>query len=432
MFVPRSARRIRFVRTAFVVVGLLPCAALVAWAAHRHSAAHRDAIRSSWERAIGLPITVASVEHPLPGVVRARGCVLQAADGSAVLDLGTVVVESTPTEVRLGIGSLACDPAGAAVLAGLATEWLERGARFTRDVVIDVAACDCHVPEAVAHGVRRALGPVRIECVVQSGARAMRIVRRAAADDEVRIVRSPGDGEAVAGGGRLDVEASWAEPLPFPILAAVVARTPWSGASSGHTALVRGRLAATRTAGRWSGTAQGRVAGLDLAACTAALPAKASGVMDVDVRSIEWRDGRLDSAEFACDAAAGRVDRRLLEALVTTADCRAGAGYGAAVAEPQPAFEALGCVVRISGRGIELAGSGRLDGALVVANGRPVLNPPVGRLQAERVAWLMAPPGAVSVPASAVGAWLMSVFPPAGGAVDRASRAGDGPRTGDF
>ena len=81
MFVPRSARRLRFVRAVFVLGALLPCAALVAWAVHRHSVGHRDSIRRAWGQAVGLPIAVESVEHPLPGVVQARRWSLAAADG---------------------------------------------------------------------------------------------------------------------------------------------------------------------------------------------------------------------------------------------------------------------------------------------------------------------------------------------------------------
>lgn len=431
MFVARSARRIRFARLAFVAVGLVPCAAVGAWAVHRNSTAHRDAIRRDWEQAVGLPIAMGSVEHPLPGVVRVRGCRLLAADGAAVVDVPKVTVETSPTEVRLGVASLACDPAGAALLAGLAAEWLERGARFRRDVVIDVDDFAWQVPAADGRPRRYERGRVRIECVVKEGDRAVRIVRRDGEDeggDEVRIVRSGG---ADRGSDRLDVEASCAEPLPFPILAAVVGRGPVAGLLLGGSALVRGGLTAARVDGAWSGTATGRVEGIDLTSCTSALVARASGTMDVRVEGMEWRGGRITAAECVCQASSGRVDRRLLETLISTLGCRAGAAYVGAVAERDAVFDALGCALRIDGRGVAVAGVPHLGGAVVTAGGRPVLDPPAGIVPVERLAWLFAAPGAVYVPSSGGGSWLMSVLPN-GGTVERSAGAAAGPTDGGF
>jgi len=424
MFIPRSARRIRFARTAFVLGGVLPCAALIAWAVHRHSTAHRDALCAGWEEAVGLPLRVARVEHPLPGVVRARGCTLAAADGRPALDLATVDVEQSPTEVRLGIAAIECDPAGAGVLAGIAEDWLRRGARFRRDVVVDVGDLAWKVRRDDGRTERLPCGPVRIECVAQGDDRAVRIVRRGVGpgEDEVRIVRVAGADEA--GEERLDVEASLSTPLPWAIVGAIVGSGPVAALPLGASATATGRLAATRSRGRWAGSADGRIGRVDLAACTAALPAGAAGELELDVRAIEWRDGRLASADIACAAAAGRVDRRLLEALVSTVGCRPGAGFVGAVGDRAAPFDACGCVVRIGGRGIELEGDPRLRGALAVTAGRPLLDPPHGVVPAERLAWLLAPPGAVYVPSSGAGTWLMSILPPAGAAVERTSQVG--------
>jgi hypothetical protein len=427
MFVPHSVRRIRFARTAFLLGGLLPCVALAAWSVHRHSAAHRETIRREWEQAVGLPIAVAAVEHPLPGAIRARGCGLTAADGRPALAVERADVVTSPTEVRLAIAALDCDPAGAAVLAGLAAEWLARGARFRRDVVIDVAEFAWRVNGVDGRPERRPLGPVRIECVAQGGDRAVRVVRRAAdaGQDEVRIVWSAAD-DAVAAGGRFDVDATCTEPVPAAILAAIAAHTPIARVPVGAQALFRGRLSATSAGGRQAGTATGRLERVDLAACTAALAAGALGTMDVDLTNATWRDGRLESCEFTCDASAGRIDRRLLESLVTTVGCRPGPAYVHAAVGRDAAFEAFGCRVKIDGRGLDILGSSRLGGAIAAVDGRSLVDPPAGVVSPERLAWLLASPGAVYVPSSGAGGWLMSLLPAAGGAVERTSRAGTG------
>lgn len=433
MFVPRSARRIRFARATFVLAAVLPAAAIVTWAVYRHSDGHRDAVLHAWEQALGLPLAATAVEHPLPGTVRVRGCTLAAADGTAVVGVDTVAVETSPAEVRLTIGALDCSPAGAALLAGLAGDWLRRGARFRRDLVIDVAAFAWDVPGAAGGAGRRFLGPVRIECVAQHGARAVRIVRRDAdaGDDEVRIAWFAGDGADAVGGGRLEVDATCTEPLPVAILAAVT-DCGIVGLPCGASATVWGRVSAAREAGRWRGTASGRVVGVDLAACTTMLPGGADGTMNIDATRIEWRDGRLTACACACDASAGRVARRLIDALVATLGCRAGPGYLGAPADRERGFDAAGCEVRIDGRGIEVRGSPRLGGALAIVDGRPLLEPPSGIVSPERLAWLLAPPGAVYVPSSGSGAWLMSVLPRGGDPVERTSRGEAGDAGGGF
>ena len=431
MFVPRSARRVRFARAAFVLAVLLPSAALVAWAVHRHSAAHRDAIRSAWEQTLGVPVTVESVEHPLPGVVRARGCALGAADGRPLRATGAVRVEHSPTEVRVAIDAIDCDAAGAVLLAGLADDWLWRGPRFRRDVVVDVADFAWVVPGGDGRDDRRPLGPVRIECVEKGGDRAVRVVRRDAHEggDEVRIVRAGVDG---ADGDRIEVDASCAEPVPVPILGAVWGRSagvPWP---LGGAAAVRGRLTAVLAGGRWSGSAAGRVEGVDLAACTGGFTARASGTMDVAVRQVEWRGGRLATAELACDVTGGKIDQRLLDGLVSTLGCRAGAAYVGAAVERDRAFDAAGCEIRVDGRGIEVGGAARLGGALAVTGGRPLLEAPAGIVPPERLAWLLAPSGAVYVPSSGPGSWLMSILPRGGAAVERTSQAAPDAGSGGF
>lgn len=432
MFVPLSFRRVRFARTVFLLGGLVPCAALVAWAVHLQSDAHRESIRREWEQAVGLPLAVAAVEHPLPGAVRARGCSLAAADGRPVLAAERMDVVTSPTEVRLVVAALDCDPAGAAALAGLAAEWLERGARFRRDVVIDVADFAWRVAATDGRPERRPLGPVRIECVAQGGGRAVRIVRRAADEgqDEVRIVWSAADADSAATGGRFDVDATCTEPVPAAILAAVMPHAPLARLPLGQRAMVRGRLTATESDGHRAGVAAGRLERVDLAACTAALAAGATGTMDLDLVNATWRDGRLESCEFACAADAGRIDRRLLESLVTTVGCRPGPAYVHAAVGRDAAFESFGCTVRIDGRGLDIVGSPRLGGAIVSVDGRSLIEAPAGVVSAERIAWLLASPGAVYVPSSGAGGWLMSLLPAAGGAVERTTRAGAGTNGG--
>lgn len=408
MFIERSAGRIRLARTIFVIAGLLPCAALVAWAVHLRSEGHREALRRAWQREIGIPLEVDVVSHPRPGVVRAVGCRLVAPGGSAVA-LPGIEVETAPTEVRLRIDRFVCDADAARLFGGLVREWLDREARYPRDCVVEVADFGwATLPTAAPAGLR-------VECVIRDGSRAVRVVRTAGPGtrpDEFRVVRT---GSTPA---RLEADGDCAGPIPLAIAAAALGRD----ASAAGAATVAGALHAVREDDRWSGTAEGRIDGLDLGGCTARLQARATGAATAVVRRLAWSGGRIRDAEIECTVGRGRVEQRLVDGLVSTVGCRPGAAHRTLSGATERSFDAAGCVLRLDPRGIELLSGAKIGGALVVADGVSIVDPPAGVLPPERLAWLLVPPGAVFVPSAGPGAWLLDVMPRA----DQAARPGDG------
>lgn len=424
MFVARSAARIARARAAFVLIVLLPCLGLGAWALHRRSAAHRDAVRLAWQRQVGLPLTVAAVEHPRPGVIRARDCVVAANDGRPAIALPLVEVETTATEVRLRIDRLRCDAAGAAVLATIAGDWLERGARFDRHCVIEITDFAWDPPA----GSGDAPSSMRVECVVQQGDRAVRIVRPTAAgsDDEVKIVRhidagTGGDREAERTAVRFEIEADCRRPLPLPILEACARGTPLSGCDAGDDASVTGMLRATCDVSGWNGVARGVIEQVDLAVCTAALAGGAAGEATITVDDLRWTSNRIEACNVACTARRGRIEQRLLDTLVGTLGCRPGMAYGPSDGRGRP-FDAAAWRLWVDHRGAELRAaadaSSALGGGLAAVGGRSIIDPPAGGFPVDRLAWLLAPPGATFVPATGPGAWLMSILPRPSGRVE--------------
>jgi hypothetical protein len=424
MFVARSAARIARARAAFVLLVVLPCLGLGAWAVHRRSVAHRDAVRLAWQRQVGLPLTVTAIDHPRPGVIRGRGCVVATTDGRPALTLPVVEVETAATEVRLRIDRLRCDAAGAAVLATVAGDWLERGARFDRNCVIEIAdfAWDTQA------GSGDDPSPLRIECVVQQGDRAVRIVRPTAAgpDDEVKILRridagAAGDRAPQQTAVRFEIEADCRRPLPFPILVACAAGTPLSGCDAGDEAVVTGVLRTAYDATGWNGEARGTIAQVDLAACTVALAGGAAGEATIAVDALRWSSNRIETGDIACTASRGRIEQRLLDALVGTLGCRPGAAYGLPDGRGR-AFDAAACRLWIDHRGAELRvppdAASALAGGLAAVMGRSIIDPPPGGFPVDRLAWLLAPPGATFVPATGPGAWLMSILPRSGGRIE--------------
>lgn len=407
MFIERSARRIRLARMVFVLAGLVPCLAIAAWAVHQRSEGHRERLRREWQRGIGLPLTVEAVRHPRPGVVRARGCRLTAPDGG-VVTLPEVEIETAATEVRLRLGRFVCDPQAARLLGGLLREWLDRDARYPRDCVVEVADFAwASEPPAAATGLR-------VECVIRTGDRAVRIVRQGGPDggprSEVRVVRTAGE--------RLEVDGDGAEPVPLAIAAAALGLH----ATMAGDATVSGTVRAVREDGTWSGTAAGRIDRLSLERCTARLQARAAGEATATVRRLVWAGGRIRDAEIECAVGRGRVEQRLLDGLVNAVGCRPGAAHRTLSGATERSFDAAGCVLRLDPRGIEVLSGANLGGALAVAEGLSMVEPPGGVLPPERLAWLLAAPGAVFVPSAGPGSWLLEVMPRA----EQAARSGSG------
>jgi hypothetical protein len=425
MFVARSSGRVRFARTAFVLAGLLPCAGLIAWAVHLRSAGHRDAVRQAWAQAVGLPVGMAGIEHVRPGTIRARDVSIGDGAGGPVLVANAIEVETTATEVRLRLGSLRCDAPGARLLAGLAAEWLDRGARFPRDCVVEVADFDWQPAAGAASPTA-----LRIECVAQGDARAVRAVLRGGdANDEVRVVRSVDAANPASVAWQ--VEADCARPVPLWVVEAVVGDASAAASPLGAAAVLTGRLTASRGAGPWQARARGRVADVDLASCSASLPGRVTGTAELLVQGLEWSDGRLASCAVECLARDGRVEQRLLDALVSVVGCRPGAAFGGA-ASADRRFAEVACGLVIDGGGIEVRGVDRAGDAVVTDERGAVLLQPVGRVPPERFAWLLAAPAAVYVPSGGAGAWLLSILPGGPGGGGAASSAGQASGTRGF
>ena len=119
------------------------------------------------------------------------------------------------------------------------------------------------------------------------------------------------------------------------------------------------------------------------------------------------------------------VEQRLLDGLVSTVGCRPGPAHRTLAGDPERSFDAAGCLVRLDARGVEIVSGANLGGAIAVADGLALVGPPGDVLPPERLAWLLAPPGAVFVPSGGPGAWLLEVMP-------RAEQAGRPGQPGGF
>jgi hypothetical protein len=420
MFVARSTARVRFARLAFLLLGLAPTAGLVAWAVHRRSDAHRAGIEQRWQEALGIPLTVAAVEHPRPGVIRGRNCRLPAQAGQPPILLPLIEVESSADEDRIRLGQFACDAAAAAVLAPLARGWLADEVRFRRTCIIEVADFSWGTPSPPAADTPPATAGLRIECVARPGTRALRLVRHAGqATDEVRIVRGPPAAAAPEKtpaddqpDSSLTVTAACSEPVP---LAAVIVGIGGGldAATACGAATVTGSLEASWDASGWSGSARGRLADIDLAAAAAAIGGRADGIAAVDVTRLAWHCGRVTEALLECAAGAGLLDSRLYDRIVLALAARPGPAARPLAPGGDRHFDAAACIVGVGPFGVQVMPATRLPVGLAIHAGEVLLEPPQTAVPTDRIAWMLSAPGTAYAPAQGPGSWLISVLPPA-------------------
>ena len=436
MFIERSATRIRLMRTLFVLLAVLPCAGLCGWAAVRHSSGHREAIERSCEQVIGLPLAIGGVEYVRPNVMRLRDCRLSAASGAVVLVAPAIEVESLSSELRVTLGRLDCTPELARVLAGLARDWLRQPARFPVDCVVDIddfswrprqsAAAEAAQPGGFGSD-RPAARALHIECVAANGSRAVRVRRDAdsgQAPDEVRVVAgnladTGGEGAVPQSEGiqplgqgdaeGLEVTGTIAEPLPIAVFEAL-AGLEAGALPLGEEASLSGTIGAWLDAGVSRGSARGRIERIDLAAASLHLPHRVSGEALLAIDQLEWSRGRITDCECQCSVSRGRVGQRLLDACVSALGCRPGPAYRSLARDEVRSFDDVSALLRLNSAGIELRAAPERSGSLARTQGLSILEEPQVTVPLDRLAWLLAPPGAVAVPASRATAWLLGFF----------------------
>lgn len=389
MFVERSAGRIRLVRRLFVLCGLAPLLGLGALAVWRHGDTRRGWLEDRIAAALGTPVAIGAVSDPRPGVMLLENVVVgdKAAGPGPAMRFGQVRVEESAAEIRIAIDAAECPPAAAPLVARLARAWQEGEYRFRRDWVVDCARLGWG-DGASAPRLER----VRVECVATAGSRAVRLHGSVAegAVVDLRILRSQ---EGPTGAVRDECAARFDAPVP----AALVARAlGLDGLVRDTATTLRGEARLASDGGVWSGHLSGEAGGVDLGALTAGLPDGIDGLATVTVEHAEIDAGRIIDARFTCRATHGTVSRRLVAASVDWLGCRplrTLSGDGAV------GFREMAWSCRLGDHGIELVGLGG-DGAMVVDDTGPIVSQPVGVMPADRLAWLVSPPGLPVVPAS--------------------------------
>ncbi|MFZ4733670.1 MAG: hypothetical protein ACOYK7_14105 [Pirellulales bacterium] len=389
MFVERSAGRIRLVRRLFILCGLAPLAGLVAVAAWRHGDTRRGWLEDRIAAALSAPVSIGAVTDSRPGVMVLEDVVVgdTAAGTGLAVRLARVRVEESTDEIRLAIDAWECPPGVAPVLARLLRAWQDGEYRFRRHWVVDCGRLGWGTESSAP-----ALERVRVECVAADRSRAVRIHGVTAGGDgvDVRILRMQ---EGAGGEVRFEGELRFGAPVPAAVVAGVLGLGRTVGAA---TATLQGEARFAWGADGWSGRCSGVADGVPLGNLTAGLPYGVDGGASVAVDHAEIRFGRLVDARFECRAVRGTISRRLVAAAIDWLGCRPVRALSGDADIPYREM-AWGC--RLGDHGIELVGLGT-DASILADEAGPLVAPPVGVMPADRLAWLVSPPGLPVVPAS--------------------------------
>ena len=399
----------RLARTAFVLVCLVPCAVLAAWAAYWKSGVHRDVATAAWAREIGLAVRCERVDHVRPGCVRLSNCMIRADDGSAAASFDVVEVETTPDEVRIRLPIFAATPEACAAVGRLARSWLTEPARHQRAWLVDVGSVRWPNGD---DGERDAASGLRVECVAVGAERAVRIRREPATNDEVRIVRSA-DGRQ----GRFGVEAKVDDPVPVACVVTAIG-LPVDGIAGWCSGSIAVEWSGDGSGNGWSGEVSGSLDRFDASSLARFLgsPMRFEGPSRFDLASATLSAGRLVRANATIDVAPAVVSQELLERFVQVMQCRAGEDYLGRDAGLSSLgvrqVDRVACALAIDASGARIRPADARSRGIVTAGGRTVLEAPDETVAIERIPWAFAPRDARPLPATAATAWLTPLLPP--------------------
>ena len=409
MFVAQHSARSRFVRTAFLAAGLLPCAALLSWASWRHSWGHREALRRSIEGHLGVGLSIGNVEHLRPGCVRLRDVVVHEKGSGAGIGIPCLDADVAAGEVRLRAMVVNSTPAAVAMLASLGRAWLEQPLRFERNVVVEVDEL------RVASGPRSTAvdggiapwdgGGVRVECVGTDGGRAIRIRTAPDSGDElvVRVLDDTPDGRSA-----VEVQGRSSRPLPVPLVAAVL-DWPALARTCGAAATVSGSIDARSGADGWGGVIDAELARIDLSASTAGLSLRLDGEGALSIPEGRFAAGRLSRGRGRITGGPGSIARESLAMLVSIVGCQPGVAWKTIERGGEVRFDRLSADFSIAPDGVTLAADA--DAGLIRIPGGALLTAPPGPVGIDRIAQALSHAALAAVPATPTSAWLLSTIP---------------------
>lgn len=418
MFPLYDQTRRQICTAAFLGLCVLPTLAVIGWSIARHTRWHRQAEEQQLRYELGLDVSVGSLKHLTPGVVRYEDlklsdpetgqCLLQCAAVEATWTSMTDSHDQQRPAIALFVTQAECAAASWQRLSEVLRRRLEcRDGRPEIEVRLSADqftlhdAGDAHALENVEGGIGLTPGGIQARLSFRlSGGTAsepiqMRIVRN-------RQVSPPSNG--------FDLDTRRVA-IPCRLLAVFDKDLQ----SLGPDCRFSGTVSSYETASGWCGDLSGQLLGIDLAHISSGRSLDGiTGVANATVKRAKFLHGRLEEMEGWIIAGPGTIGPSTAEALA--------AHLGIARATEQArgdaslSFDRLGLQFWLDNRGVTLAGCcDEKSGAVAVCDGRVLLGSPPTQSQ-PIAALIQALVPVSSVPANAVPAtrqssWLSQLLP---------------------
>ncbi len=404
MFVEQSTVKLWRVRSAFILLCVVPTLCLAYWAGTRQSETHREHIADKASRLLGRRVYIESMTYPQPG------CLMLSDVTVAGQSFSSVSVVTSESEVRVAVDSFVPTGDTAEFVVGLVRRWLSEPVQFNKNYVIDIKRFSWHSSNS-AEG--KDVWPLRIECVSAGSGRAIRFFKRDGSQDEIRIVRTSDhkkSGEHPKG-DVTEVEVNASDPIPVPLITAVLSECGSSQWRFGEKATFTGQVHISNRDDDWTAECVGRFKQIDLGATTSLLSSHIQGVGEIILNRFVWSQRRMELCDCVCVADRGEVEQVWIDRLVTLLGCRVEDAYHQLSGSQVRSFQRLGFGLVIDSGGMRLRALPGRSGCLLESQGLPVILEPTETATLDRLAWLLSGTTPAAVPGTDVTAWLLSVLP---------------------
>ena len=404
MFVEQSTVKIWRVRSAFILLCVVPTLCLSYWAGIRQSVAHREHIAYKASRLLGRRVHIESMTYPQPG------CLMLSDVTVAGQSFSNVSVVTSESEVRLTVDNVVPRRDTAVFVVGLVRRWLSEPVQFNKNYVIDIENFSWQNSSFTEDGN---VWPLRIECVSAGSGRAIRFFKRDSSQDEIRIVRTSNrmqNGERLKGYGT-EVEVNASDPIPVPLINAVLSECGSSQWQFGEKATFTGQVCISNRDDDWAAECVGRLKQIDLGATTSLLSSHIQGDGEITLNRFVWSHKRMELCDCVCVADRGQIEQVWIDRLVTLLGCRIEDAYHQLSGSHVRSFQRLGFGLVIDSGGLRLRALPGRSGCLLESQGMPVILEPTETATLDRLAWLLSGTTPAAVPGTDVTAWLLSVLP---------------------
>jgi hypothetical protein len=409
----RTRRRIGL--AAFVLLGLLPSAALTSWGLWRHSSAYLrcQSEQLSWQ--LGLKVSLAGVRHVRPGNVLYENVELADPETGRVI-LHCRLVETDYRRVTDAQGT----PRSSLVLAASQPEieaaelgevWRLVDRMLTRragcdEIELRLVAGELTLKAAGASSTLRDVEG-RVE-ILKAGTQAELVFGRAddpaAGPAHIRVGRNC---QITPPATQLELDTGGG-PLPCPVLASQLGALGDLGAGSRFC----GSLRVVETPDGLSGELAGLLSDVNLDRLVSdRFPHKLSGTADVKIQNARFERGRLETAAGSLIAGPGVVSRSLLDSAV---QCLGLTGEPRPPGEELVPFHQIAMEFCLDERGLQLRGTcpARPSGTLFVdSQGRLLGEPAAQPMLATALVRTLVPASEIQVPATRETAWIIHRLP---------------------